>query len=402
MKELKKGFMISIIGVLLCCTTGCWDKNELNQLAIGELVGADQDPDTGKQIVYYQIVNPDAVAIQKGGGIKAPVYTYRVEADHISELGAKTSNLLPRKLFSDHYQSEIVTERYARQGIISLLNFFEKQHNRRSNIYLFITDSPLSDVMMTYLPLERLPGRSLRSIIEIQSQITGRLSKRVRVKDLVENMESSKLTVLPMISLNGPGPSPSTSRYEHISGNQGNLHFSGGAILKHDRMIGKLKLDQMDYYFILKGDSKVFMESLTIHNHKVAIRAVKPKVWSHLDIVSGEPVWKVDIRTKLMIVNNEQKEDLTLANLDIIKETFKQQVFQKMNEFYQESVRQGWDLFGLEEKIKYQNGKEWDLIKKKENILGKTKLQLSIQCEITDIGQIINPYTGENDGNSSN
>ncbi|SFX55216.1 spore germination protein KC [Thermoactinomyces sp. DSM 45891] len=394
MKELKKGFMIVLTGVLLCCTTGCWDKNELNELAIGELVGADQDPDTGKQIVYYQIVNPEAVAVQKGGGIKAPVYTYCVQADNISELGTKTANLLPRKLFSDHYQAEIVTERYAQQGMNSLLNFFEKQHNRRSNLYLFITDSPLTDVMMTYLPLERLPGRSLRSIIDIQSQLTGRLSKRVRVKDLVENMESSMLMVIPMISLSGSSPSPSTNRYEQIDANQGNLIFSGGAVFKHDRMIGKLKLNQMNYYFILKGESEVFMESLTIHNRKVGVRAINPKVRRRLEIVSGEPVWTVDISTKLSLVNNEQQEALTLENLKIIEEKFKQQVLQKTTEFYQESIRRGWDLFGLEEKFKYQSGKEWDDMKKRGIGWDKTKIHLSIKSEITDIGQTINPYMG--------
>ncbi|MDQ0418902.1 spore germination protein KC [Croceifilum oryzae] len=402
MKELKKGIMIMMTGILLCCTTGCWDKNELNELAIGELVGADRDPDTGKQTVYYQIVNPEAVAAQKGGGIKAPVYTYCVQADSTSELGTKTANLLPRKLFSDHYQSEIVTERYAKQGLNSLLNFFEKQHNRRSNLYLFVTDSPLSEVMMTYLPLERLPGRSLRSIIEIQSKLTGRLSRRVRIKDLVENMESSRLTVMPMISLSGSSPSPTTDRYEKIEANQGNLIFSGGAVFKNDRMIGKLPLNQMNYYFILKGESEVFMESLTINNRTVDVQAIKPKVRRRLDLISGEPVWKVDISTKLSLVNNEQKNELTLENLKMIEEKFKQQVFQKATEFYQESISKEWDLFGLEEKIKYQNGKEWDDMKKRGIAWDKTKLQLSIKSEITDIGQTINPYVGDNDGNSSN
>lgn len=55
-----------MIGVCLCCLTGCWDKVEINQLAIGELVGADMDPNTHKQIVYYQIANPEAIATQKG------------------------------------------------------------------------------------------------------------------------------------------------------------------------------------------------------------------------------------------------------------------------------------------------------------------------------------------------
>ncbi|TCP67095.1 Ger(x)C family spore germination protein [Baia soyae] len=402
MKELKKLFKLMMTGVCLCCMTGCWDKIEINQLAIGELVGVDQDQETGKKTVYYQIVNPSAVATQKGGGIKAPVYTYCVQANSMSELGAKTANLLPRQLFPDHYQSEIVTERYAKQGLNSLINFFEKQHSRRSSLYLFVTDSPLSEVMLTYLPLERLPGRSLRSIVEIQSRATGRLSKKVRIKDLAENMESSMLTVLPMLRLNG-SPSPTTDRYEQIAANEGNLIFSGGAVFKHDRMIGKLPLDQMGYYTLLKGDSEVFMESMMVQgDRRVDVQAFKPKIQKQLEIVSGEPVWNVNISTRLSILNNEQTKGLTLENLNVIKERFNQQVLRKATTFYQESIRKEWDLFGLEEKMMYKGGEDWKIIQNKKNAWLKIKLQLSVTSEIHDVGQTINPYMGDNDGNSKN
>ncbi|WP_339203233.1 Ger(x)C family spore germination protein [Paenibacillus sp. FSL K6-3182] len=383
-----------MIGVCLCCLTGCWDKVEINQLAIGELVGADMDPNTHKQIVYYQIANPEAIATQKGGGIKSPVYTYRVQASSIAELGIKTADILPRKLFPDQYQSEIITERYARQGLNPFLNFYERMYNRRSNLYLFITDSPLSDVMMTYTSLERLPGRYLRSLIEIQSESTGRVSKKSRVKDLVENMESSILTVMPMLSISGSKLLSTTDRYEQINANQGNLILSGGAVFKHDRMIGKLKLKQMAYYILLKGESNLFFESLTVNGRKVDLQATKLKVHNHLYIVSGVPVWKVDISTRLVIINNEQKKDLTLENLTEIIEAFNRQVQEKTTDFYQDTIRKEWDLFGLEDKIKYKRGKEWKAVQKQKNAWNQTKFQFSVKSKITDIGEIINPYKG--------
>lgn len=394
MKVFKSGYLLMMIGACVCCMTGCWDKVEINQLAIGELVGADMDPETGKQTVYFQIVNPGAVAAQRGGGIKSPVYTYKVQASSISELGAKTADLLPRQLFPDHYQTEIVSERYARQGLSPLINFFERQYNRRSNLYFFVTDSPLADVMMTYVPLERLPGRSLRSIIEIQSKSTGRISKKSRIKDLVENMESSVLTVMPMLSLSGSMPLPTTERYEQINANQGNLSLSGGAVFKRDRMIGKLKLKQMAYYVLLKGESEIFSESMKIHDRNVDVQAIKPKVKKRLDIISGELVWKVDISTRLVITNNEQKEAMSLENLNVIREAFNKQVHQKISAFYQDALKEQWDLFGLEDKIKYKRGKSWLHVQSRKNAWNQTKLQLSVRSRITDIGEIINPYTG--------
>jgi spore germination protein KC len=394
--KLMKGFKrkIIMIGVCLCCLTGCWDKVEINQLAIGELVGVDLEPDTREMIAYYQIVNPEAVAAQKVSGIKSPVYTYRVQAPSIAELGMKAAEILPRMLFPDQYQSEIITERFARQGLQPFLNLYERQYNRRSNLYLFITDSPLSDVMMTYPPLERLPGRSLRSLIEFQSETTGRVSKKSRIKDLVENMETSVLTVMPMLRLSGSEPLSTTDRYEQINANEGNLILSGGAVFKHDRMIGKLKLKQMPYYVLLKGESEVFFESVTVNGRKVDLQATKPKVHKRLYIISGVPVWKIDISTRLVILNNEQKKDLTLENMAEIIEAFNKQVQEKTTDLYQDSIRKEWDLFGLEDKIKYKRGKEWKVVQKQKNAWNQTKLQLSVKSKITDIGEIINPYKG--------
>ncbi|GGD60280.1 hypothetical protein GCM10010911_17680 [Paenibacillus nasutitermitis] len=383
-----------MIVVSLCCLTGCWDKVEINELAIGEMIGTDMDPETGAQTVYYQIVNPEAVTAQKGGGIKSPVYTYTIEAPSIGELGLKVANILPRKLFPDHYQSIIFTERYARQGLLPFINFYERQYNRRSDLYLLITDSPLTDMMMTYPPLDRLPGHALRALIENQSESSGTVSKKSRVKDLVENMESSILTVLPIVSLNGSKPLSTSDRYEQINANEGNFRLSGGAVFKQDRMIGKMKLKQMAYYLLLKGQSKVLFERLTVNGRNVDLQATQPKVHKRLYIISGVPVWKVDITTRLVIINNEQQNKLTTENLTRIQEAFNLKIEEKITEFYQNTIRNQWDLFGLEDKIKYQRGKKWEGVHQQKNSWNQTEIQISVKSKINDIGEIINPYKG--------
>lgn len=388
---LKK---IMLIGVFSALLTGCWDKVEINELAIGELVGADMDPETKKQTVYYQIVNPEAVTALKSSVVKSPVYTYKVEATSISELGLKTSEVIPRNLFPDHYQSEIVTERYARQGLQSFLNFFERQYNRRSDLYLFVTDSPLSDVMMSFTPLQRLPGRYLRSLIELESKSTGRASKKSRVKDLVENMESSVLTVLPMVSIGESTSTPTTNRYEQIDAIRGSLKLSGGAVFRQDRMIGKLPKEEMAYYYLLKGDSQQFFESLTINGRKVDIQARKPKIRKRLSADSGKPVWEVDISTQLVLMQNEQRKSLTTENLEEIKEAFNRQVHKKLTDFFHNAVKNGWDYFGLEETIKSKRNKAWRSLQEQKDAWRQTKLQLSVKSRMVEIGEIVNPYQG--------
>lgn len=389
-----KRLKLILIAVCMWCLAGCWDKVEINELAIGELVGADRDPKTGKYILYYQIVNPAAVSAQNNSGIKSPFYTYTVKADSVSELGLKVSSIMPRNLFPDHYQSEVISERYARQGIKTFLNFYERQYNRRSNLYLFITDSPLADVMMTYPPLDRLSGRALRSLVDNESKSTGRISQKSRVKDLTEHLESSVFTVMPMLSLSGSKPLTSTDRYEHVDANKGNLVLSGGAVFKQDRMIGKIDMKQMAYYVLLKGDSRTFFETLTLDGSKVDLQATKPKVRKRLLLDSGTPVWEVDIRTSLDIMNNDQNRKMTLQNLNEIKEAFNRQVIGKTTAFYKDAMNQNWDLFGLQDKINNKRGKAWEIVQRQKNGWKQTKLRITVSSKITDIGEIIDPYKG--------
>lgn len=388
---VRTGKLLALAAV--CCSlTGCWDMVEVNQLAIVNLVGMDREPGNGKYTAYYQVINPPGVAVQKGAGIKAPVYTYKIDGYSAVDLADRTFDLIPRRPFYDHYQALIVSERFAKEGLREVLNFLEKQPDRRATIHLLVTDSPLSDMMKTYIPLERLPGRAERSMIEFQSKYSGWESKRSRVKDLVENMEGSVLTVLPIISLAGAKPMPTTERYEQIDANQGNFIMKGAAVFKHDRMIGRLEPSDLPWFYLLDGRIGVFSESLIVNGERVDLQAPKPEVRKQLAMVSGKPVLTMDIYAETQLFENDQNVKLTGQNLDEIRAQFNAQVEKRASEFYEKTKRLGWDLLGIEAQIKRKSGKEWADAKKEEGAWKKTELQLTVHSSIRIIGTTIDPY----------
>jgi spore germination protein KC len=385
---------LTVAGLTLLCLTGCWDRVEINELAIVGLVGSEIDKENHEYNVYYQIVNAAAFSSSSESGGKSPVFTYKFQSPTKGELSQKSSYMLPRKLFTDHYQAHIVTEANAREGISSLLNYYERQFNRRSSLYLFVTDSPLSDVMMTYTPIEQLPGRLLRSLITNTYSSTGRISLKSRVKDLVENLESSKVTVLPIVSLKGSEPNPTTKRFDNIDASENNLILTGAALFKKDKMIGKINLWENGYYNLLKGDAEAFFQSINVKGGIVDLNANKVKTKQHLSLVNGEPVWNVEINTHLAIRNNEQTGKLDWDNISQITKEFDQQIIEISQKLYMKAIRNKWDLFGLEDSIKYKRGPAWKELQKQEEAWTQTKLQLTVKSIIDDIGEIIDPYKG--------
>ncbi|RJE86964.1 Ger(x)C family spore germination protein [Paenibacillus sp. 1011MAR3C5] len=385
---------LALTGLAACCLTGCWDRTEINELAIVGLVGSEENKDTGSTIVYYQIVNPAAFSQESGRGGTSPVYTYKVEGKSRGEMGHKSAESLPRKLFTDHYQTHVITESLARKGLRPFVNFYERQYNRRSSLLLFITDSELSDVMMTYTPLEQLPGRTLRSLVYNTNKSTGRISLKSRVKDLVENMESTTCTVLPIISLRDSKPFLTTKRFETIEANRSNLILSGAAVFKQDRMIGKIGLRENGYYNLLKGETSSFFQSITLDNMDIDLSANKIKVTQSLSTTGGAPVWNVTITANLAIHNNEQTEKLTWENLSRLTDEFNREVSDTAGQLYQKALKKGWDLFGLEDKIKNKRGKAWKAIQGKAEAWKETKLNLTVNSSVNNVGEIINPYEG--------
>ncbi|MBP1994688.1 Ger(x)C family spore germination protein [Paenibacillus eucommiae] len=390
---IQYGKRFLVVLSILCCSflTGCWDLVEVNRLAIINFVGLDRNPDNGKFTVYYQVINPAGVAAQKTSGINSPIYTYRIEANTSAGATDKMSDIIPRQPFFDHYQAMIVTERTARAGMKEILEFLEKQPDRRATVYLFVTNDPLPDIMKTYIPLERLPGRAVRSITESESKQSGRVGKQTRVKDLVENMESATVTVLPLIRLSGKAM-PTTGRYEEIDANQGNIVLQGGAVFKQDRMVGKLTLAEMPWFYLLNGQIGVFYQTLIVDKAHVGVRVTKTLVRKQLSMISGSPTLKINIESKLRIVENTQDEKLTVQNLEEIKAQYNRHISEKAYEFYEEAKRNEWDLLGIEQQIMRKRGDQWKEAKKDKDIWQQTELDLTVNCTIETFGLTIDPY----------
>lgn len=138
-------FILMMFTALL---TACWDKTEMNELALVSMVGVDIDPDSGKKTVYYQIINPLSGTSARGtpGGEQAPVYTYEISGSSFGEIKSTIYKMLPRKLFIAHSKILLVSRRAARQGVRDIVNFIDgamsidwtqriENNDRKSQIY---------------------------------------------------------------------------------------------------------------------------------------------------------------------------------------------------------------------------------------------------------------------------
>ncbi|GED31578.1 Ger(x)C family spore germination protein [Brevibacillus centrosporus] len=374
---------------------GCWDMKEINQLAIVNLIGVDTHKNTDKQELYYQVINPKGIATQAGAPEKATVYTYRF----IERLGDQfediSPDVIPRQLFTQHYQAIVVSERYAKSGLRELLNFKEGHPERGTNVYLLVSDAPIDRIMDSFIPLEPLPGRSMRSIIENQSEMTGRISTHTRMKDLIENMETGQISVFPIITYIGEKSSENSNRLEHIQGTNGNIALLGGALFIHDRMVGKLTKDEMKWYNLLNRKHERFLETLVINGESVQVKTLNTRLMKKLELHGEELILHIQIFANTNLIFNDQKVPTTTTLFNQIEAEFNQRIQKESQRFIEDSRKKGWDVLGIQYLLHLKKGAQWKRLAEDKDRWKKVKVVISSHNKIETIGSLISPYKGE-------
>ena len=285
---------LALTAVLLA---SCWDKTELNELAIVTMIGLDEDPDTGRKTIYYQVVNPLTAVTIKGaaGGNQAPVYTYQASGRSLGEIRSSLYRILPRKLFVSYYRAVVVSERMARHDLRDMVNMIEFQPEGRASVPVLVAREPMEKVMYTLTPMEMYPGESVTlrlSLLKDESLLVG---KRIAVRDLAERMERSESVVLPMLETVGESPSPEFSRLTGtVDSRHSNMQITGGAVIRDYRMTGTLNDHQLIAYNLLKGNRGWFVRQFRLDGKPITLTGklgriertlgAAPRILLHIDL----------------------------------------------------------------------------------------------------------------------
>ncbi|SFI40295.1 germination protein, Ger(x)C family [Paenibacillus sp. UNC496MF] len=333
--------LLAVMLLLLC--TGCWDMREINRLAIVNLTAVDIDPKTGKLVAYYQVINPTSISAKQSGPAKASVYTYSVTEDSPGLFTEKTGTIMSRMLFTPHLQCYVLTERYARRGLNDLINYLEMYTDRRTNVYAVVTDAPLNNVMDTFTPLDRIPGRNLRMLIDWQSRLIGMNRKLTQVKDIAEGIPLSRPTIIPMLHYHGDRPASQSDRVERIEGANPGFELADGAVFVHAKMTGKVDRNAMTLYFVLNGEASRGFERLTVNGADVDVEASHIKVSRHW----GPSRLRIAIRADLRVLFNQQKIPLTSRNAREIESAYNRTLRQRAEDFVRLAKDKDWDLLGI-------------------------------------------------------
>lgn len=232
---MKRPLWRTLLWGLLClCLSGCWDRREVNDVAIVSAMAVDKVGDKIRLAIQFPLAGQLGGPGGGGGGTSGGKSWYVDSATGITlkEASDRLQKSLSRQQYYAHRRVIILGEALAREGIAPHLDITFRSAQNRLTALVVLAKGPAVDVLNTDASLEQQPGEMVR-------ELTVNSMKNPRtVKHMVEALVNDGVDV-------------STPYYvadQTVVGSKGDpkerITLEGMAVFRDDKLAGFLKGEQ--------------------------------------------------------------------------------------------------------------------------------------------------------------
>ncbi|MBP1992236.1 Ger(x)C family spore germination protein [Paenibacillus eucommiae] len=389
---VRKLFILFLSAVLLVTVTGCWNRRELNTLAITVGLGIDKAGDKYK--VSAQVVNPGEAASQKGVGIRSPVSLYQATGSSIFEAVRKMTKESPRKIYSSHVRVVIIGESLAREGIGDVLDYMSRDHEFRTDFYIVLArEGEAANLLSIMTSLENIPSIGMFDSLET-SQKAWAPTVKVTLDKLISDLTSEGIHPV-LTGIKGDiekgknNNAVEKSRFESV----------GLAVFNGDKLVGWLgETESKAYNYITDNVQSTVGYAPCPDGGGVSLEVIRSKTNLKGKLVNGSPAIDVNIRTEANVGEVACRIDLTKTKSIEELETISEQIITDFIEAAIKRVQKQYkvDIFGFGEVFRRTEPKIWKKFAKKwDKQFANLPVNVNIDFKIRRLGTVNNSYLEE-------
>ncbi|MBY0009589.1 Ger(x)C family spore germination protein [Paenibacillus typhae] len=393
---MKSRFACGLIVLALLSTglTGCWDSRSIDELAVVMATALDYTEE-GNIMASSQIAVPTSVQTeggspQSGAGAKGFTVVSAVGKnvhDAMDELQRKLS----RKLFIEHRKVLLIGEELAKQGLKDTLDHFSRDPDSRLQTYLLIAKNARAvELLLQAVPFEKVPTRAVRSLQEINAEITTTL------REMFTAMSGEEIvpTVGALELVEGTaGAGVSTGKDE--SSRMMTFRLAGSAVIKDYKLAGYLDMEQTrGLLWVLNENKRVSITGNVPGKGNVVMELDKTgkKIKTH--IRDGKVQVDISVTTSGPVHENNTDLDLSDPNNIVqIEEALSNSIkgsILKVSEVSQNQLKA--DIFGVGREIYRHNPGQWKRLKDRwADTYPEAEISVSSSVTITRTGMYGKP-----------
>lgn len=348
--------------------SGCSDYHEVEDLTIVTAVAIDKGVenriDICVEVVKIKDNLPDVSYIYASGETYSQAVTNAIKT---------TGN----DLFFSHTAVMILSEEFARDGIMDILNTIYRSSKLRLDMNLIIAESVLASEILTSKPfIETVSGLEIKDVVEIsslQSEVP-----TVPVYEFIDMVTSEGVSgFLPKISLIGE-----------------TREITGVALFSQDYLVGFLDEEYTKILSILLNEVKGGVITFDEIQSPISFNLESSKTLITPYIVDGKLRFVFDVKVKLNLAENSANyEDLELIETQI-NMALKNDI-NNLLKIAKENPTS--DFLGLGELVYKKYTDEWSFLREKfEVFIEFLEYDINVNCEIVGAGLISSPLSPKN------
>jgi len=388
MMKTKKIILLILVLILSFSLSGCFGSYEINDLAMVMSVGIDKGKKPGTVQVTAQIARPANARGQSGSpsaGTGEPIWTASAEGDSIFEAIRNLGRFTSRRIFWAHNFLLVISEDYAKDGIVDIIDFFTRNHQMRLRTWVVVTPKKANEIIATKTGLEIIPGESIDQLFRYNEIIAE--APRTDIRRLASAyMSNSSHPVLAKVDLIERDVS---AKQPEEFGSTPQVKLSGSAIFNRDKMVGWLSPTESRglLWFIESVDNAIVkLECPSQPKKPVSIELKKNKFEVTPLYSNGEVSFKVDLITYADLVElGCSTEDETKAIIKQLEPALEKELKSEIKSVIEKAQRKyKVDFLKLGETFENRYPAEWNSTFKDrwEEYFPSINMQVKVEAHI--------------------
>ncbi len=385
--------ILIIIPFILTLLTGCYNYEELNNLAIVSAISISLNKNNQYEVIV-QVVNPKKE--QDSSSSNEPDFiTFESTGSTLHESFRKLTQKSLKRIYGNQMQIVIIDESIAKNNLKDILDFLIREPEIRNEVYILIGKD--KDILKILTPLNNISSQNIKESIENDTKRLG-CSKIITLSDLIKDYKNPNIELtIPSIKISGNSNDGKEEKNLEQSQTDTSIELDGIAVFKDNKLKGYLTDDESLTYNFITNKIKNTLIKLNYNNNNEYIIT---------ETISSKTKLIPNIKNNTITINIKGTSAITELNkkIDIEKKENINKLEKKLNNKIEKFITINYqrindkynsDIYGFKDLYYKTNNKYYKRMNNKENILKNIKIKIKVNIEIIEQGNLLGGIDNE-------
>ncbi|EJL46999.1 putative spore germination protein YfkR [Brevibacillus agri] len=345
MKRLTP-IVVLLMGMLV--VSGCWDRREVNDMAIVIAMAMDKEPNGHYRLSVQVPLVSSLGSTSGGGGGTSGDKTYYVDSavgKTIREANSMIQSRMSRELYYSHHRMIVIGEQLAKEGMSDVLDIVARFPENRLTAYLVMTKGKGIELLNAQPQFERFSGEAMRELVKMEAI-------PVSLKDVAQMLTTPGIDAfLPVLA-------PVDS---HPKGKSKEVEFTGIGLFRGDKLVYVSKAESIKGLRWFQRNFMPFSVVLSLGDKgRLTFYFSKGKADLKPVLKKGRVHYDIMVHATSVIVENMTNLDLEhKKNIAMIEDMLKKEVEVSVKNTLQLMQKYRTDTIGMGLIMARQFPREW-------------------------------------------